>query len=285
MTAAVASTAAVKSSRRVEGKVAIVSGAGMRSHEVGNGAATSILLARAGASVVVADHDREAANRTVSRIHSEGGIAAIAIADIAVEAEARSVVDVANTRFGGVDILVNNVGIAGPAGTAITVEVHEWSRGLAINVTSMMLMSRYALPVMLGRGAGSIVNIASVAGLEGGHPGLFYPTSKGAVVAMTRAMAAHHGRDGVRVNCVAPGMVWSPMVSSKPNVDERYRTARRERSLLGTEGTPWDTAFAVVYLASDEAKWLTGVVLPVDGGASAGRTPGERPHEEGFGTS
>lgn len=122
---------------------------------------------------------------------------------------------------------------------------------------------------MLPAGAGSIVNLSSVAGLGGGTPGLLYPTTKAAVIGLTRAMAAHHGRDGIRVNCVALGMVYTPMVASRGMMPE-LREARRRRSLLWTEGTGWDVGHAVRYLLSDEARWVTGVVFPVDAGASAG---------------
>jgi NAD(P)-dependent dehydrogenase (short-subunit alcohol dehydrogenase family) len=133
----------------------------------------------------------------------------------------------------------------------------------------MMLMAKYAIPEMRKVGGGAIVNIASVAGLAGGHPSLLYPTSKGAVVNMTKAMAAHHGAEGIRVNCVAPGMVYTPMVYSR-GMSPEMREARRERSLLKTEGTGWDVGNAVLYLVGDEARWVTGVVLPVDAGATAG---------------
>lgn len=115
----------------------------------------------------------------------------------------------------------------------------------------------------------AIVNIASVAGLVGGHPSLLYPTSKGAVVNMTRAMAAQHGAEGIRVNCIAPGMVYTPMVYSRGMTPE-MRETRRMRSLLQTEGSGWDVGNAVLYLVGDESRWVTGVILPVDAGATAG---------------
>jgi NAD(P)-dependent dehydrogenase (short-subunit alcohol dehydrogenase family) len=151
---------------------------------------------------------------------------------------------------------------------------------MRVNVTAMMLMAKYAIPEMRKAGGGAIINLASVAGLAGGHPSLLYPTSKGAIVNMTRAMAAHHGSEGIRVNCVAPGMVYTPMVYSG-GMSPEMREARRQRSLLRTEGTGWDVGNAVLYLASDEARWLTGVILPVDAGATAGAgrltMPGDRP--------
>jgi NAD(P)-dependent dehydrogenase (short-subunit alcohol dehydrogenase family) len=134
---------------------------------------------------------------------------------------------------------------------------------------SMMLMAKHAIPEMLRTGGGSIVNIGSVMGMVGLHPSLLYPVSKGAVIQMTRAMAAQHGHEGVRVNCVTPGFVYTPMVSAGGMTDE-VRDARKRRGLLQTEGTAWDVAYAVLYLASDEARWVTGVVLPVDAGFTAG---------------
>lgn len=170
--------------------------------------------------------------------------------------------------WGRLDILVNNVGVGGPAGTAVEVDIEAWNKGLAINVTSMMLMAKYSIPEMIKVGGGSIVNIASVAGVRGGISTLLYPTSKGAVVNMTRAMSAHHGRDNIRVNCICPGMVYTPMVYAGGMSDE-LRDARRRRSALQTEGTGWDVGAGVLYLASDDARWVTGVILPIDAGATA----------------
>jgi NAD(P)-dependent dehydrogenase (short-subunit alcohol dehydrogenase family) len=168
-----------------------------------------------------------------------------------------------------VDILVNNVGVGGPEGTAVEVDIESWDKAMRINVASMMLMAKYAIPEMVKAGAGAIVNIASVAGLRGGTASLLYPTSKGAVVNMTRAMASQHGPQGIRVNCVAPGMVYTPMVAGR--MTPEMREVRRKRSLLQTEGTGWDVGHAVAFLASDQARWVTGVVLPVDAGATAGQ--------------
>ena len=149
------------------------------------------------------------------------------------------------------------------------VDIAAWDRALRGNLTSMVLMAKYAIPEMRKLGAGAIVNIASVAGLRGGHPSLLYPTAKGAVVQLTRTMAAHHGREGIRVNCIAPGMVYPPMVSTCGMTPEQ-REARRRRSLLQTEGTGWAVGHGVVYLLSDAARWVTGVILPIDAGYTAG---------------
>ena len=255
---------------RVEGKVAIVTGAGSRGPGIGNGRAASVLLAREGAKVALLDQVREWVEETQRMIAEEGGESIIIETDVTRPADCAAAVASTVEKWGRLDILVNNVGLHGPTGTAVTVDPDEWDHDLKVNVTSMMLMAKYAIPEMLKQGGGAIVNLASVAGLQGGHTELLYPTSKGAVVNMTRAMAAHHGQQGIRVNCIAPGMVFTPMVIAQGMPPER-REARRQRSLLKTEGSGWDVGYAVLYLASDEARWVTGVVLPVDAGATAGR--------------
>jgi NAD(P)-dependent dehydrogenase (short-subunit alcohol dehydrogenase family) len=183
------------------------------------------------------------------------------------------------SEWGRLDILVNNVGIAGPRGNAVEVDVEAWDQAMRINVGSMMMMAKAAIPEMIKNGGGSIINLSSVAGLQGGHPSLLYPTSKGAVLALTRAMASHHGRDGIRVNCIAPGTVYTPMVASRGMTPE-LRQARRERTLLGTEGTGWDIGYGALYLASDESRWVTGITLPIDGGATAGAKSSPVPPSE-----
>jgi len=202
-------------SRSLSGRVAIVTGAGSRASGIGNGRAASILLAEAGARVLCVDNNLDWANLTVSMITSEfGPESAVAFkADVTKPTECKAAVDFALERFGRVNILVNNVGIGGPMGTAVDVDPEEWAKGIEVNLTSMVLMAKYAVPAMerntlkegAYQGRGAIVNIASVAGLMGGTPMLLYPTSKGAVVNMTRAMAVHHAQSGIRVNCVCPG--------------------------------------------------------------------------------
>jgi len=256
-------------SHSLTGRVAIVTGAGSRTADIGNGRAAAILLARRGAKVLLVDASLDAAKETEQMIAAEGGTSLAVRVDVAQPEECRRAVLAAVEAWGRVDILVNNVGIGGPEGTAVEVDVESWEKAMRINVTSMMLMAKYAIPEMIKIGAGAIVNIASVAGLRGGTASLLYPTSKGAVVNMTRAMASHHGTQGIRVNCVAPGMVYTPMVAGR--MTPEMREVRRKRSLLQTEGSGWDVGHAVAYLASDEARWVTGVVLPVDAGATAGQ--------------
>jgi NAD(P)-dependent dehydrogenase (short-subunit alcohol dehydrogenase family) len=257
------------SNDRLAGKVAIVTGAGSRADGIGNGRASAILLARHGAKVALIDTVRAWAEATARMIEAKKGDCVVLEADVTVPEACAGAVKSTVERWGRLDILVNNVGIGGPRGTAVEVDPEAWDKAMRVNVTSMMLMAKYAIPEMRKLGGGAIVNIASVAGLAGGHPNLLYPTSKGAVVQLTRAMAAQHGTEGIRVNCIAPGMVYTPMVYAA-GMSPELRDARRRRSLLKTEGTGWDVGNGVLYLVSDEARWVTGVILPIDAGATAG---------------
>lgn len=259
----------IRRDNRLNGKVAIVTGAGSRAEGIGNGRATAVILARHGARVTLVDMVAQWAQATADMIAAEGGTSEIVEGDVSDAASCQSIVARTVDAWGRLDILVNNVGITGPRGNAVEVDVEAWDSAMRVNVTSMMLMAKYTIPQMIRSGGGSIINLTSVAGLQGGHPSLLYPTSKGAVVSLTRAMAAHHGRDGIRVNCIAPGTVYTPMVASRGMTPE-MRKARSERTLLGTEGTGWDIGYGALFLASDESRWVTGIILPIDGGATAG---------------
>ncbi|KAJ7599069.1 hypothetical protein C8J56DRAFT_915789 [Mycena floridula] len=259
---------------QLHGDVAIVTGAGSRiAGEIGNGRATAIVLARQGAKVALVDYNVDWANETKSMIDAEGGISEVIQCDVTKEESCKAAVARTVELFGAVHILVNIVGVGGPHGDVVRVDLDAWDRDLRINVTSMVLMSRWAIPEMRKQGRGSIVNMSSVSGILGGNPGVLYPTTKGAVIQLTRAMAAHHGVEGIRVNCVAPGMVFTPMVKrGKKSMSPELRQARINQNLLKTEGTAWDVAYAILYLVSHEARWITGVIFPVDAGTTAGRT-------------
>ncbi|KAF5364805.1 hypothetical protein D9758_009336 [Tetrapyrgos nigripes] len=273
----------------LQGRVAIVTGSGCV-EGIGNGRAAAILLAEAGAYVVCLDIQPHLAETTVSMIKEEFGAyrtggtdtrrpTAISLgADVINPHDCQKAVNFALETYGRLDILVNNVGISGALGTAIDVDPEEWAKSLAVNITGAMLMSKYAIPAMMKNPRtvfgvkGSIVNISSVAGLLGGNQDrLVYSTSKGAVVNMTRAMASQHADEGIRVNCVCPGMVFTPRMYAK-GMSQKRRDDRRKRSLLKTEGNGWDTACLIRFLASDQARWMTGAIVPVDAGATAALT-------------
>jgi NAD(P)-dependent dehydrogenase (short-subunit alcohol dehydrogenase family) len=179
-------------------------------------------------------------------------------------------VERAVSRWGRLDILDNNVGIEGP-GSVVSVTEEDWDRVMTVNVKSMMLTGKYAVPAMAAGGGGAIINISSISALRprGLTP---YTTSKGAVIALTRAMAVDHAKDGIRVNCIAPGPMYTPMVYGA-GMSAEARENRRRASPLGIEGTGWDIGHAAVFLASDEARYITGVVLPVDGGVTLTTPP------------
>jgi NAD(P)-dependent dehydrogenase (short-subunit alcohol dehydrogenase family) len=255
---------------RLEKKVAIVTGAGSRAAGIGNGRAAAILFAREGAKVLIVDNKATAAEETLAAIKEEGGEAEVFTGDVTSAADCRAMVERAVSRWGRLDILDNNVGIEGPA-SVVSVTEEDWDRVMTVNVKSMMLTGKYAVPAMAAGGGGSIINISSIGALRprGLTP---YSTSKGAVIALTRAMAIDHAKDGIRVNCIAPGPVYTPMVYSG-GMSEEARERRRRASPLGIEGTGWDVGYAALFLASDEARYITGVVLPVDGGVMISSPP------------
>ncbi|PVH79863.1 NAD(P)-binding protein [Cadophora sp. DSE1049] len=250
------------------GEVAIVTGAGSRMKgEIGNGRATAILLARQGAKVALLDFNVEWAAETKRMIDGEGGISEVIQTDVTDEKSCRSAVAKAVELFGTVHILVNIVGVGGAMGDATEIDMDAWDRDFRINVTSMVLMCRHIIPEFRKNGRGAIVNMSSVSGLLGGNPSLLYPTSKGAIIQMTRAMAAQHGPENIRVNCVCPGMVFTPMVRGRGMTDE-MRQARINQNLMKIEGTGWDVGYTILFLCSKEARWITGLIMPVDGGVS-----------------
>jgi NAD(P)-dependent dehydrogenase (short-subunit alcohol dehydrogenase family) len=242
-----------------------VTGAGALGDGIGNGRAAALLLARAGASVVVADRKPDLAARTVEMITGEGGAAIAAAGDVTSEEGCRAIVALACATFGGIDILDNNVGI-GSRGSVVDEDPERWERVMNVNVSSMFLMSKHVIPVMEERGGGAIVNISSISALR--PKGITaYSASKGAVIALTRAMAVDHAERGIRVNCVAPGPVYTPMVAG-PGMSDELRERRRNASVLKIEGTGWDVGNAVVFLSSDQARYITGQTLVVDGGVT-----------------
>lgn len=254
-------------SGRLEGKVAVVTGGGGASGPgVGIGKAISVMLAREGASVLVVDRVAENADETVRTITEDGGAAAVFLGDVSLEPDCEAMIGRAIERFGGLDILVNNAAITRHVPVVeTTMELYESVIG--VNLTGSFMACKYAVPALIARGGGSIVNIGSVAGVRDSgstHPA--YSASKAALLGLSVDLAGAYGRDNVRVNTVLPGMISSPMQESVGRVDE---DTRARLNLLGRMGSVWDIAHAVVFLCTEEASYITGLTLPVDGGATA----------------
>jgi NAD(P)-dependent dehydrogenase (short-subunit alcohol dehydrogenase family) len=259
------------------GKVALISGGGAAGDGIGNGRAAAILLARAGTKVLVADRDLTSAERTVEMIAAEGGTAAAFGGDVTNEVDCKRLVEAALDRFDRLDLLDNNVGI-GSRGSVVEEKPEQYRRVMQVNVESMFLLSKYAIPAMIRTAqGGAIVNISSISALR--PRGLTtYTTSKAAVIGLTRAMAVDHGRDNIRVNCICPGPIYTPMVYAR-GMSEAARARRANASVLKREGTGWDVGHAVRFLLSDHARYITGQVLVVDGGVTL-QAP-ERESQEG----
>jgi NAD(P)-dependent dehydrogenase (short-subunit alcohol dehydrogenase family) len=224
-------------------------------------------LAREGAHVLVADIRLDRAEETRQIIQDEGGSAAVFIGDLTISADCEAMVRAAVNEFGTVDILVNNIAAA-IAGNVVDTSSDDFDRILNVSLRTTFLACKYAVPVMAAKGSGVIVNIGSIAAFRGGNY-IGYATAKGGMHALTIDMAYSHGRQGIRVNAIAPGHLTTPMLFSNegqtPETDFRQQLARAS-GLLGTEGTGWDVAWAATFLASEEARWITGVTLPVDAG-------------------
>ena len=254
---------------RLNGKVAIVTGAGSRGDVLGNGQATAILFAREGAKVMLVDSSQENLDRTRQHIESAKGHCVTYLGDVTNADTCSNIVKNTTDLYGKLDILHNNVGIGG-SGNVVEVSEGDWDRVLEVNIKSMMLMGKYAIPQLVSNGGGSIINISSISAIRprGLTP---YTVSKSGVIALTKAMAVDHGEDGVRVNCILPGPIYSSMTA--PNMTPETRQVRQNASPLNQEGTPWDVAWAAVFFASTESKWITGVTLNVDGGVTLASPP------------
>lgn len=250
---------------RLRDKVAIVSGAGSIRPGMGNGKATAILFAREGAKVVAVDKNLEAAEETVRLITEAGGEARAMQADVTKEAEAKKVIDATVAAYGKVDILFNNVGI-GLGGSGLKVTEEEWDAVIDTNLKSILFMCKYAVPEMMKIGSGAIVNNASMAAYYG-HRIYAYATSKAGVTGLTRSLAVGLAKYNIRVNCVAPGFIDTPMV--QPIMGEKREHGIEVRVPMRRHGKAEEIANAVLFLASDEASYITGQVMCVDGGMSA----------------
>jgi NAD(P)-dependent dehydrogenase (short-subunit alcohol dehydrogenase family) len=249
---------------RLRDKVAIVVGAGSIRPGMGNGKATAILFAKEGAKVACVDVRLEAAEETVETIKHQGGQAIALSADATKEVEAKKIAEGVISDFGKIDILFNNVGIGlGDRGLKITEK--DWDTVMNTNLKSIMAICKYVVPEMI-RGGGAIVNNASMAAFYG-HYNYPYAASKAGVVALTRSLAVGLAKYNIRVNCVAPGLIATPMV--EPLMGQRRDSTVEQRVPLKRHGKPEEVAYAVLFLASDEASYITGQTICVDGGLSA----------------
>ncbi len=260
--------------QRLADKVAAVVGGGQQPGEtIGNGRAAAILFAREGAEVLVVDRDREAAADTVRAIEAEGGRAAAFEADVTREADCEAAVAACVERYGRIDVLHNNVGRSQGDRETSDLGAEVWDELHELNVKSYFMCAKHALAPMRARRSGCIINISSVASTIV-SPTVAYKTSKAAVNALTHSLAIENARYGIRVNAILPGLMDTPMAIERRAREwnmtrQEVREQRDERVPLGRKmGTGWDVGHAAVFLASDEARFITGVLLPVDGGQS-----------------
>jgi NAD(P)-dependent dehydrogenase (short-subunit alcohol dehydrogenase family) len=258
-------------SDRLKGKVAIVFGAGGPAEGLTNGAAASIAYAREGARVVAVDISPEAAARTVKIIRDEGGEAIDVVADVTDSAQVKAAVDAALAAYGAIDILHNNVALNSPGGP-VEMDEEMWDRIMTLNTKSLFLASKHVIPIFKARGGGVITNISSIAGVTYyGRPTIAYASSKAALNHFTRSVAAQHGPDNIRCNAIVPGSIDTPRSYKQLHTIwggdvEKMHRVRAQSVPLRRLGSPWDVAKAAVFLASDDANYITGAILPVDGG-------------------
>jgi NAD(P)-dependent dehydrogenase (short-subunit alcohol dehydrogenase family) len=267
---------------RFTSKVALVVGGGTSEGTTleipGVGEAISLLLAREGCRVAVLGQGKAGAARTVELIEREGGIALAIQGDASREEDCRKAVELVTSTFGRLDILVNNLGIRLSSSGVVDTSADEWDRVMGVNVRGLMLMAKYAVP-HLPQG-GSIINVSGIVAVRPTYTSsLAYATSKGAVNTLTIALAVQLARQGIRVNAICPGNIWTPLTMREasargvgPNM-EAEREERRRMIPLGIEGTAWDVASAALFLASDDARWVTGQLLTVDGGSLLPQRP------------
>jgi NAD(P)-dependent dehydrogenase (short-subunit alcohol dehydrogenase family) len=254
--------------KKLDGKVAIVTGAGTDGEGIGIGKAIAVLLAREGAKVTLVDMFEDRAEQTRKMIESEGGESTVVAADLTDIPSCDRVVAETVDAYGGVDILVNSAAMTLSA-SLVETSVEQWQRMVGTNLTAPFMLCRAAIPSMVERGGGSIVNISSIASLRGqGGPCTAYATSKAGLMGLMTDVADSFGKQGIRINCVAPGIIDSPQRANviRAHGGDPAAFNLGEKTCLGVEGTSWDIAHAVLFLCSPEGSYITGVMLPVDGG-------------------
>jgi NAD(P)-dependent dehydrogenase (short-subunit alcohol dehydrogenase family) len=259
---------------RLKDRVAIVIGAGSSGPGWGNGKAAAVLYAKEGAKVFAVDIRQDAAIETRDIIRTQNGEAASFGADVSKAEEVKALVDECLNTYGRIDVLLNNVGILTVGGPE-ELDEETWDHHMAVNVKGAFLSCKYVLPVMVQQGKGAIVNISSVASIRyTGYPSAVYNASKGALNQLTQNVAVQYARLGIRANCVLPGLMDTPMIREPlqdaygPGGEEEMIRLRNEQVPLGRMGDAWDVAYAALFLASDEARYVTGAFLVVDGGLS-----------------
>jgi NAD(P)-dependent dehydrogenase (short-subunit alcohol dehydrogenase family) len=252
------------------GRPALVFGAGSSGAALSNGRAAALAYAAAGARVVAIDRDVEQAELTATQISDDGGCAIAVRADVTSESDVVAALEAGESAFGPARILHNNVGVATAVGLA-DLSRTAWDQALAVNVSGVFLTCKHAVPRMVAAGGGAVVNVSSVAAIR--HPGYDYPSymaAKAAVDQLTVSVALTYAAQGIRANAVLPGLIDTPLVGDQIAADaEAARAERARRSPTGRCGSPWDVARASVFLASDDAAYINGVCLPVDGGLTA----------------
>ena len=260
---------------KLEDRVCVVVGAGQTPGEtIGNGRAAAITYAREGARLLLVDHIAERVGETQRILADEGFAAETLVADVTVESGCQSISDEAKERFGRIDVLHYNVGKSQGDGEASELALANWSEIMTLNLTGYYLTCKHALPTMRARRAGVIIGISSMAA-HGAHMNMTYGVSKAGMNSLTKSLAIHNAPHGIRVNAIMPGLMDTPMAIERRAGEQNrsrdeIRTERaRQVPLLNQQGTGWDVANAALFLASDDAKYITGVCLPVDGGLSA----------------
>lgn len=255
----------------LEGKVVLLTGCGSLGEGWGNGKAAAVLCAQRGAKVYGVDINPDAAQETRHEIESRGGIAHVERRDVTSSDDVAAMVDACMARWGRIDVLINNVGRSEP-GDPVTLSEETWDEQLQINLNAAFLTMKRVIPLMTAQGGGSIVNVSSVAGLRYiGKPQVGYAAAKAALMQMSATTAVLHAAENVRINCVVPGLMHTPLVS---RLAEKYAQGdyegfvrtRNQQVPMGRMGDAWDVAWAVLFLASDQSRYITGTQIVVDGG-------------------